>query len=128
LFHGADLKADGAHARMTAAAVALADGREIVLQGTGDPRVRSHRHLGPKTRSADGNGIDRPRKQVIRYELVVAFEIVADQVEIHDAVIATGAAADDVDGPPVPVIKRTEERLNFGRFNDLLERLALHPA
>src|SRR6185312_9664821 len=88
LFDGADLEADGANSRTAAAAVALADSREIILQRTLCPRIGAHRNLGPERRSRDRNRIGGFREQIVRDKLVVAFYALLDQIEVHHAILA----------------------------------------
>src|SRR5580698_1387362 len=85
LIHLARFEADRAHPRMAAAAVALADGCQVMPRLLGRPRIRPYRDLCPETRRAHRHRVRAPRIQVIRDELVVAFEIVAGEVERNDA-------------------------------------------
>src|SRR4051812_14866709 len=69
-FHLADLKADSADFGVATAAVALANGGEIVLQRFRDPRVRANGNLGPEGRVAHGYRVCGIREKIIRDEFV----------------------------------------------------------
>src|SRR5271165_4821989 len=81
LFHLTGFEADGSDARMTAAAVALADGGEIMPRFDRRPGVRTDGNLGPETGRAHRHRVNSLRIDVVRDELVVALEIESSQIE-----------------------------------------------
>ena len=111
---------------MPAAAVALANRRQIMPRLFRRPRIRADRNLGAETRRAHRNRISALRIQVIRDELVVAFQIVAGQIEGNHAARFAGAVANDMQRFQMPLIKRLEKLLNIGLLDNLLQRHMLH--
>ena len=87
-------EADGAHAGVTAAAVALADLRQVDhLRRIGlGPGIRSHGDLGAEARLRQADGVGGLRVQVVGDELVEALERVVGDVE-EDGAVALFAAA-----------------------------------
>src|SRR5258708_582381 len=75
LFALAYIERDRTHPRMTTAAVALANLRQIYHWRRRGPGVRSHRNLHPEAALAQPHAIDGFRMQIVRDKFVVAFEI-----------------------------------------------------
>src|ERR1035441_4566361 len=90
-------QADGAHARVSAAAVAFANRRQVVRGLPWGPWIRTHGNLCAETGAAHRNRIRGIRKQVIRNELVVALHIAPVEIEEHHPAVFAGTVADDLD-------------------------------
>src|ERR1700748_3390806 len=88
-------KRDRTHPRMSAAAIALADRRQVhhLVRRPLGPRIRPHRHTGPAARLAQANVVRSLWIQEIRNELVVALELAIRDVEVDRAVLALGPLA-----------------------------------
>src|SRR5580704_19426426 len=62
------------HTGVAASAVTFADSRQIYFRLLRSPRIRAHGNLHAKTALAQAHAVDRLGMQIIRDELVVAFE------------------------------------------------------
>ena len=99
-------KADGADARMSAAAVALADLCQVDhVLGPG-PWVRTHGNLHPEAALAQSHAVHAFRMQVVGNELVVALQVISGHVEEDGPLDALAVFADDFDRTPVPLQQR----------------------
>src|SRR5579883_154363 len=113
---------------MSAAAVALADGGEIPFGRMRRPGIRAYGHFRSKAGSTYRNRISALRKQIIRNELVIPFQIVADQVEENYTVSRSAPAADKIDRAQVTVVQRCKELLDFLLLDDFGQFAPPHPA
>src|SRR5215469_882050 len=91
-------KGNRSHSRMAAAAVSLADLRQVLHIAGGSPGIGPYGHLGAEAALAEPNAVEAVGAKVVRYELVVALEVVIGNVEEDGAVFALGALAHDVNG------------------------------
>src|SRR5258708_2657517 len=106
LFHRSYFKTDGAYFGMSAPAVALADCGQIMIRCLGGPWIRTDRDLGAEALGAHRYRVGGVRKQIVRDEFVVAFQIHVDQVEEDYAVLARVVIANDVDGTYMTLVQR----------------------
>src|SRR5208282_4483694 len=112
-----DVERDRADAGVTASTIALAEPGEIDGRLAFRPRVRSDRNLYPERTLAQADAVDRVGMQVVRNELVVAFEVEVGDIEENRAVFFYRALPQNLDGTPVAF----EQRRQDGGYEWLLE-------
>src|ERR1700677_4180160 len=125
---GADLEADSPYPRVSTASITLADGGQVVLYRLRRPGIGTYRNLGPEAGSAHRYCVGGVREQIIRNELVVAFQVVSNQIEENHSVAGLRALLDEIDGLHMALIQRSVKLLDFRLLNDLAQLAAPHPA
>src|SRR5207244_4974461 len=121
-------QADGADAGVAAAAVALANGGQVVFRLFRRPGVRPYRDLGAETGWGHRDRVSGTGEKIVGDELVVTFDVITGEIEEHDVMVLDGAALNEVDGFHVPLVERLVECLDFGLGDDFRELPVLHPA
>ena len=95
---------------MAAAAIALADlGQIHQVRGVG-PGIGAHRHLAAEAALAQAHAVDALRVQIVRDELVVAFELLIGEVVEHGALAGIGALAHNLNRALVAGEQRLQQR------------------
>jgi len=79
---GARFQADGARRGRAAAAVAFANGGQVVRRLGRRPWIRAHRNLGARGRRADRKPCTPNPETDNRNELVIALDVVAGEIEV----------------------------------------------
>src|SRR5581483_11879606 len=92
------LKRNCSYARVAAAAVALADFGQVHHVLRMGPGIGAHGNLGAEAALAETDAVDALGMQIVRDELVIAFQIVIGEIEEDGAVFALGALAENLDG------------------------------
>src|SRR5215472_18263969 len=120
LIHG---KRNGPDARVTAASITFADASQIHFRFGWGPWIRSYRDFHAKTTLAKAHAVHRFRMQIVRNELVVAFQILVGDIEEDGAVLALGTFLENSHGEFVTLEKRRQQRTDERLFQDFAERL-----
>ncbi len=83
---------DSAYARMAATAIAFADFGQIHHVLPVSPRIRSHRDFHAEAAAAQPDAVHRIPMQIIRNELVVAFQVLIADVKVNGSLLCTLSA------------------------------------
>src|SRR5258707_816861 len=98
---------------MPAAAIALADRRDVMGARARRPGVRTYRNLGSLRRARERNCVGSVGKQIIRNEFVEALVAFVDQIKLHDCVPVDSFAANRLQSFQMQLQNRLETALHF---------------
>src|SRR5436305_9403668 len=107
---------------MSTASVTLTDFGEVHHVLLFGPGIRSHGYFDPEAAAAQTYAVDRITMQVIRDELVVSLKVVVSDIEVDGLVLALRSPAQDVDGFPMPLHQRWNQRSHKWLFDYLGQR------
>src|ERR1043166_4759264 len=93
---------------MPTAAVALADGRQIVQDRRLVPRIRAHRNLCSETRWTNAHAIHAIGEEKIRRELVINLNARSGEIEEEHSAVTDPKLLDEFLGAKVLLVKRSE--------------------
>ena len=82
---------------MAPASIPFANFGEIYNRGAWGPGIRAHRNFNAKAAFAQADAVDRLRVQVIRYEFVIALEVVISDIKEERVVAGLNPFPQDVD-------------------------------
>src|SRR2546421_1467147 len=108
---------------MSTAAVSLADRRDVVTARSRRPRIRADGNLRALRRPRQRDRVSRLRKQVIRNELVEAFETLLDEIELHDIFLENRFAPDCFQRVAMQLQDRLKTALHLCAGGNLAQRL-----
>src|SRR5215813_5273480 len=116
-------KGDGAYPRVPASAIALADLGQVDHILFVGPGVGTDRHFYTKAAAAQPHTVDCVRIQIVRNELVVAFEVMIGDIKIDRALFVVRSLAENINRAAVALQKRAQQGCDEWLFDQPAHRL-----